>query len=81
MLHLLVAVEEWHTTDFILGAINVTFIALIPKKENPNSFLDYMLISLRNYVYKMISKLIAHRLKPILSKHITEEQFGFIEGR
>ena len=32
-------------------------------------------------VYKLIAKTIALRLKPILSKVITQEQFGFLENR
>ena len=32
-------------------------------------------------LYKIISKTLALRLKPILSKVITQEQFGFLENR
>ena len=32
-------------------------------------------------VYKVVSKVISHRLNSILSEHITTEQFGFLEGR
>ena len=31
--------------------------------------------------YKVVTKIIAHRFKNILSNHISEEQFGFLEGR
>ena len=31
--------------------------------------------------HKVVSKVIAHRVEGIMSEHITEEQFGFLEGR
>ena len=31
-------------------------------------------------IYKLIEKVIAQRIKPILSKVITEEQFGFLQN-
>jgi len=65
----------------LLGAYNTTFIALIPKEENPTTFEKFRPISLCNYIYKIISKVIARRLKSVLSKQISREQFGFLEGR
>lgn len=78
---LLGVVEESRTTGSIYHAINSTFIALIPKSDSPASFDDYRPISLCNCLYKIISKTIANRLRPILSRSIAPQQFSFLESR
>jgi hypothetical protein len=78
---LLKVIEESRVRGHIHNPINATFIALIPKTDNPSSFEDFRPISLCNCLYKIISKVISRRLKVILSKHISGEQFGFLEGR
>jgi len=47
---LLRIVEESRFSGKILGSLNATFIALIPKRKDPSSFEDYRLISLCNSV-------------------------------
>eukprot|EP00253_Pinus_taeda_P023807 PITA_23807 len=74
-------VEETRIKGEVYSPFNATFIALIPKKENPESFEDFRPISLCNSIYKIIAKVIALRIKPILSKHISSKQFGFLNGR
>ena len=75
------AVQESQRTGKVLGAPNSTFLALIPKKQNPSSFEEFRPISCCNVVYKIIAKIIAQRLKPILSEIITKEQFRFSFNR
>eukprot|EP00253_Pinus_taeda_P035322 PITA_35322 len=74
-------VEEARKKGEVYSPFNATFIALIPKKEVPKSFKYFRPISLCNSIYKMIAKVIANRIKPILSRHISMEQFGFLSGR
>ena len=74
-------VEEIRLLGRIHGAINATFLALIPKKKCKTSFDDFRPISLCNTLYKIKSKIIVERLTGVLSKNITLEQSGFLKGR
>jgi hypothetical protein len=74
-------VEESRLKGNISGGLNSTFIALVPKVNKPLTFGDYRPISLYNLCYKIISKIIANRTKPILSRSLSEEQLGFLQGR
>lgn len=64
-----------------MGNINSTFIALISKVDHLDSYDDYQLIFLCNMVDKIIAKIIAMRIKPLLSRVISTKQFGFLNHR
>jgi hypothetical protein len=78
---LLEMVEDSRKKGKICGGLNSTFLALIPKVNNPASFDDYRPISLCNLIYKVISKILANRIKPILARCLSAEQLGFLKGR
>ena len=61
--------------------LNETLIALIPKCPNPESFNNYRPISLCNTIYKVITKIIVGRIRPLLEKLIAPNQAAFIPGR
>jgi hypothetical protein len=61
--------------------INVTHIALIPKVDFPGCVTDFQPISLCNVIYKLISKVLANRLKVVLPKIISYYQSAFILER
>jgi exonuclease III len=63
------------------GGTNSTYLALIPKDTNPESFARFRPISLCNASYKIMAKLLANRIKPLLKRMITSFQGGFVEGR
>jgi hypothetical protein len=74
-------VEDTRSCGRIKSTLNSTFLALIPKENNPQTFGDYKPIALCNLCYKLISKIIANMIKPILSRELSGEQLGFLKGR
>nr|GEX23297.1 RNA-directed DNA polymerase, eukaryota, reverse transcriptase zinc-binding domain protein [Tanacetum cinerariifolium] len=65
----------------ILGEINATLIALVPKIDTPNKVSDFRPIACCNVLYKCISKIITNRIKEGLSKVASLNQSAFIPGR
>jgi len=78
---ILKVVEEYHINGYMHTPLNDTFISIIPKKDDPKSFEDFIPISLCNNIYKAVTKIINRRIKYFLSKTISQEQFGFTKGR
>ena len=78
---LLKMVQKSQNSQKIGGSTNSAFLALIPKEKGAINFSRFHPISLCNTGYKLITKVIANRLKPILPKIIPENQGGFIQGR
>eukprot|EP00253_Pinus_taeda_P028357 PITA_28357 len=61
--------------------IESSHLALIPKDSNPQSFDRFRPISLCNVSYKIITKILANRLKNLLPSLISENQGGFVPSR
>ena len=77
----MLVVEQARLRGRILASLKSTFLTLIPKCDKPSSFADFRPISLCNLVYKVISKIAANRLKPLLNKTISSQQFGFLKDK
>lgn len=65
----------------ILSALNEIFIVPIPKKKRSEKVQDFRTVSLCKVVYKIIVKMIANRLKIILPKVISPNQFVVVQER
>ncbi|KAJ0852391.1 putative RNA-directed DNA polymerase [Helianthus annuus] len=75
------AVLQFFENGKLLKQINHTILALLPKKDIPDSVLDYRPISCCNVLYKCISKIITDRLKGSLGSLVSINQSAFVPGR
>lgn len=75
------ASQYWLEQGYFTPHLNDTNVVIIPKNTNPSSRKDLRPISLCNIVYKILSKVLANQLKPLLSKCISPEQSAFAENR
>ncbi|XP_024009969.1 uncharacterized protein LOC112085166 [Eutrema salsugineum] len=75
------SVSEFFRNRRLLRDINNTAISLIPKNPEGCKLSEYRPISCCNTTYKVIAKLIANRLKPVLDDCISSNQAAFLKGR
>jgi len=68
------------TRHAISPGLNHTFVALIPKKPSPDSITEYCPISVCNVAYKLVTKVISNRLKPLLPRIISDTPGAFTQG-
>ena len=61
--------------------LNDAFLVLIPKVEAPSRPNQFRPIGLCNIVYKLVTKVIVNRIKPILSTLIAPTQCSFVPKR
>ena len=78
---LLEAVNNVLQSNHLLAQVNHTILCLVPKKIVPVTVEDYRPIALCNVIYRIISKLLSTRLKPLLPGIIGPNQSAFIKGR
>ena len=75
------AVKEFFRSGRLLKQINHAAVVLVPKNANASRVEDFRPISCCNVVYKLISKIIAQRLSPILEDLVDSAQSAFIPNR
>jgi hypothetical protein len=64
----------------MLKEFNHTNISLIPRIDNPSQVNPFRPIILTNFNYKIISKILSNRFKPLLHKIISPTQSTFLMG-
>ena len=72
--------DLFETGNFV-RSLNTTFLGMVPKKERLEEFKDYRPISSVVNLYKLIAKVLAKRLKNVVSKLVNKAQHAFVEGR
>lgn len=65
----------------MLRSINHKVISIIPKVKQVSIMKHYRPISLCNVLYKIVSKVLTHRLQPFMHCLVSEEQNAFTKGR
>uniref|UniRef100_A0A803QQI1 Reverse transcriptase domain-containing protein n=1 Tax=Cannabis sativa TaxID=3483 RepID=A0A803QQI1_CANSA len=68
------------TGEFEMGCGDAN-VVLIPKNKKPASMKDLRPISLCNLLYKVITKVMANHMKPLMDGIISASQSAFIPGR
>jgi len=61
---------DFHRQCVFEKSLNAAFLSLIPKKANAINIKDFRPISLVSSLYKLLSKVLAHRLQRVLDKLI-----------
>ncbi|GJR04155.1 putative RNA-directed DNA polymerase, eukaryota, reverse transcriptase zinc-binding domain protein [Tanacetum coccineum] len=79
--HFIEMVKRFKTDGFIPRGCNSSFIALVPKKQDPLYINDYRLISLIGCQYKVIAKVLATRLQKVVHSVVSEVQTAYVKGR
>ena len=67
--------------NYMIPAFNSTTVVLVPKCQNPSCMKEFRPISCCSVIYKCIIKILANRLKKVLTDTISPNQSAFIVGR
>ncbi|KAH1074705.1 hypothetical protein J1N35_027033 [Gossypium stocksii] len=73
--------SDFYRSGKLESSINCSFIALIPKMENPCEIADFHPICLVSSLYKIIAKILSRRLREVIGDLVSETQCAFIRGR
>lgn len=77
----IVSITNFFSSSFLPSSTNATILSLVPKRPRASQITDYRPISCLNTVYKVISRLLVSRLKPILPEFIVPNQTAFVKDR
>lgn len=78
---LMVLTHYFFENTLDLHKINKSCICLIPKEKDAKLITKFRLISLVNFSFKLLSKLLTIRLEPIMFRIIDPSQSAFIKHR
>jgi len=70
--------RAFHGGNVCLKSLNSSPITLIAKTDSPAGINDYRPISLLNSFVKLLTKILANRLHPVITKLIYKNQYGHL---
>ena len=73
--------KEFFEHNQFFKSLNATFLVLIPKGRTVEDLKDLRPISLVGSLYKILSKVLANRIKRVMGVIISQSQNAFVEGR
>lgn len=74
-------VQEFFVTGKLPKMFSSYFLALVPKCKNPQGLGEYRPISLLGCIYKILAKMLAGRLKKVMSSIIATNKSAFSPNR
>jgi len=74
-------VLEFFSCGKLLKQINHFAIVLVPKSNHAKSVGDHLLIACCNIIYKVIAKILAFQMEPLLGSVVDHAESTFIHGR
>ena len=72
---------DFFVSETFTRSLNTTFLVLIPKKGEAEDLKDFRPISLLGNLYKLFAKVLANRLKRVVSTVVSDAQNAFVKYR
>ena len=73
--------HDFFVSETFTRSLNTTFLVLIPKTGEAEDLKDFMPISLLGSLYKLLSKVLANRLKRVVGMAVSDAQNAFVKGQ
>ena len=73
--------EKFFTSEAFTEGVNGMNLVLIPKKKECQSPIDFSLTALCNIIYKVVAKILANKLRPLLASCIFPHLTAFVPRR
>ncbi|CAN0886405.1 LINE-1 retrotransposable element ORF2 protein [Linum grandiflorum] len=71
---------RWLEEEVFLPELKETNIVLLPNVDEPHGMRELRPISLCSVLYRIIAKILANRMRKVMPKLISEEQYAFVAG-
>ena len=73
--------KDFFQNEQFVKSLNATFLVLVPKGSTVEDLKDLRPISLVGSLYKILSKVLANRIKGVMGVIISQSQNAFVKGR